>query len=154
MFAPHHQAAADELLRVCRPGGTIGMINWTPEGFIGKLFATMQPYAPPAPPGASPAPLWGDESHVRELLGERVTRVQMRREAVVMDHCADPTEFREYWKRNYGPTIAVYRFTEDRPERVDLDRDLLSLLTTWSRAAEDGRNAYDAEYLLITAIKR
>src|SRR4051812_20211170 len=87
--------------------------------------------------------------------GERVTRVQMRREAVVMDHCADPTEFREYWKRNYGPTIAVYRFTEDRPERVDdLDRDLLSLLTTWSRAAEDGRNAYDAEYLLITAIKR
>jgi hypothetical protein len=86
--------------------GTIGMINWTPEGFIGKLFATMQPYAPPAPPGANPAPLWGDESHVRELLGERVTRLQMRREAVVMDR-ADPTEFGEYWKRNYGPTIAV-----------------------------------------------
>jgi ubiquinone/menaquinone biosynthesis C-methylase UbiE len=107
MFAPHHQGTADELLRVCRPGGTIGMINWTPEGFIGGLFATMQPYAPPAPPGANPAPLWGDESHVRELLGERVTRLQMRREAVVMDHRADPTEFGEYWKRNYGPTIAI-----------------------------------------------
>ena len=56
MFAPHHQAAADELVRVVRPGGTIAMINWTPEGFIGNLFATMKPYAPPPPPGAVPAP--------------------------------------------------------------------------------------------------
>jgi SAM-dependent methyltransferase len=62
MFAPHHQATADELVRVVRPGGTIGMINWTPEGFIGNLFATMKPYAPPPPPGATPAPLWGDEA--------------------------------------------------------------------------------------------
>ena len=53
MFAPHHQAAADELVRVCRPGGTIGLISWTPEGFIGQLFATMKPYAPPPPPGAT-----------------------------------------------------------------------------------------------------
>ena len=74
MFAPHHQATADELVRVVRPGGTIGMINWTPEGFIGNLFATMKPYAPPPPPGASPAPLWGDEKHVRKLFGDRVDR--------------------------------------------------------------------------------
>ncbi len=74
MFAPHHQAAADELIRVCRPGGTIGLINWTPQGFIGNLFATMKPYAPPPPPGASPAPLWGDEDHVRGLFGDRVSR--------------------------------------------------------------------------------
>jgi hypothetical protein len=53
MFAPHHQATADELIRVCRPDGTIGMINWTPEGFIGNLFKTMKPYAPPPPPGAT-----------------------------------------------------------------------------------------------------
>ena len=112
MFAPHHQATADELVRVVRPGGTIGMINWTPEGFIGNLFATMKPYAPPPPPGASPAPLWGDEDHVRELFGERVTGLSVRRQTVVMDHSADPIEFREYWKRNYGPTIAVYRFNE------------------------------------------
>ncbi len=50
MFAPHHQAAADELIRVCRPGGTIGLINWTAQGFIGNLFKTMKPYAPPPPP--------------------------------------------------------------------------------------------------------
>ena len=65
MFAPHHQASADELIRVCRPGGTIGLLNWTPEGFIGQLFATMRPYAPPLPPGAQPPPLWGREEHVR-----------------------------------------------------------------------------------------
>lgn len=62
MFAPHHQAAANELLRVCRAGGTIGLLNWTPQGFIGRMFATMKPYAPPPPPGAQPPPLWGTRS--------------------------------------------------------------------------------------------
>ncbi len=80
MFAPHHQASADELVRVCRPGGTIGLLSWTPEGFIGQMFATMKPYAPPPPPGAQPPPLWGDESHVRSLLGDRVTDVDARKE--------------------------------------------------------------------------
>jgi SAM-dependent methyltransferase len=150
MFAPHHQAAADELVRVCRPGGTIALINWTPEGLIGNLFATMKPYAPPLPPGASPAPLWGNEDHVRSLFGDRVTDVTARRQTVRIDHCADPVEFREYWKRNYGPTIAAYRFNQDRPERVDaLDRDFLAFLTEWHKGG-----AWDAEYLLFTATKR
>lgn len=153
MFAPHHQATADELVRVVRPGGTIGMINWTPEGFIGNLFATMKPYAPPSPPGASPPPLWGDEDHVRRLFGERVTDVTTRRQTVRMDHCATPTEFREYWKRNYGPTIAAYRFNADRPDRVEaLDRDFLSFLTDWNRGGPDSA-VYNAEYLLVTATK-
>jgi SAM-dependent methyltransferase len=155
MFAPHHRATADELVRVCRPGGTIGMINWTPQGFIGNLFATMKPYAPAPPPGASPPPLWGDEEHVQELFGERVTRLQMRPQSVHINHCANPLEFRDYWKRNYGPTIAVYQFNVDRQERIEaLDRDFLSFLTTWNRAPEPGRTGYDAEYLLLTAIKR
>lgn len=155
MFAPHHQAAADELVRVCRPGGTIGLINWTPQGLIGNLFATMKPYAPPPPPGASPAPLWGDEDHVRELFGDRVTGLDMRRQKIVMDHCATPIEFREYWKRNYGPTIVVYKFNADQPERVEaLDRDFLTFLTEWNEPAEPGRTAYNAEYLLVTATKR
>jgi 2-polyprenyl-3-methyl-5-hydroxy-6-metoxy-1,4-benzoquinol methylase len=70
MFAPHHQQAADELVRVCRPGGTIGVLSWTPEGFIGQVFAVMKPYAPPPPPGASPAPLWGHAGRVRTLFGD------------------------------------------------------------------------------------
>jgi ubiquinone/menaquinone biosynthesis C-methylase UbiE len=155
MFAPHHQSTADEVVRVVRPGGTIGMINWTPEGFIGNLFATMKPYAPPPPPGASPAPLWGDEDHVRRLFGDRVTDLTTRRQTVRMDHCANPTEFREYWKRNYGPTIATYRFNKEQPERVEaLDRDFLSFLTKWNQATEPGQTAYDAEYLLLVATKR
>ncbi|MBJ8345480.1 class I SAM-dependent methyltransferase [Antrihabitans sp. YC2-6] len=155
MFAPHHQATADELVRVVRPGGTIGMINWTPEGFIGNLLSTLKPYAPPPPVGASPPPLWGNEAHVRELFGDNVTGLRMERQKVLIDHCVSPEEFREYWKRNYGPTISVYGFNKDQPERVaQLDRDFLAMLTRWNASTESGRTAYEAEYLLVTAIKR
>jgi len=155
MFAPHHQATADEIVRVARPGGTIGMINWTPDGFIGNLFATTKPYAPPPPPGASPAPMWGDEDHVRELFGDKVTDLAVRRETVLMDHCATPQEFREYWKRNYGPTIATYRFNEGDQDRIAaLDRDFLALLEDWNQSTEAGRTAYSAEYLVVTATRR
>src|SRR4051795_1139696 len=61
VFAPHHQQAADELVRVCRPGGTIALLSWTPEGMIGELFRTMGPFAPTPPPGVQPPPLWGGE---------------------------------------------------------------------------------------------
>ncbi|BBY29374.1 class I SAM-dependent methyltransferase [Mycolicibacterium sediminis] len=151
MFAPHHRAAADEMVRVCRPGGTIGMINWTPGGFIGRLFATIKPYAPPPPAGASPPPLWGDEDHVRELFGDRVSALTMRARTVRLDHCADALEFREYWKRNYGPTIAAYGFIADDADRVAaLDRDFLAFLTEWQQ--DDG--AWEAEYLVVTATAR
>jgi SAM-dependent methyltransferase len=154
MFAPRHQAVADELVRVARPGGTIGMINWTPDGFIGHLFRTMAPYAPPAPPGASPPPLWGDEQHVRELFGDRVTGLDLRRRSIEMTAAGDPADFREYWKRHYGPTIAVYRFNADDPDRVAaLDRDFLRFLTDWNHGPA-GESAYEAEYLLVTARKR
>ncbi len=155
MFAPHHQVTADEIVRVTRRGGTIGLINWTPEGFIGRLFATMKPYAPPPPPGASPAPLWGNADHVRELFGDNVTDVRMRRETVRFDLCATPLDFREFWKTNYGPTIATYRFNAEDPERVKrLDRDFLAFLEETNLSAEAGATAYDAEYLLVTATKR
>jgi ubiquinone/menaquinone biosynthesis C-methylase UbiE len=154
MFAPHHQPAADELVRVVRPGGTIGLINWTPDGFIGNLFNTMKPYAPPPPPGASPAPLWGSEDHVRELFGDRVSGLKMRRQTVLLDHCAEPTQFREYWKANYGPTISAYKFNAESPDRVAaLDADFLEFLRSWNRG--DGQRAFwEAEYLLVTATKR
>jgi hypothetical protein len=128
------------------------MINWTPPGFIGQLFATMKPYAPPPPPGASPAPLWGDEEHVLALFGDRITDIDVQRRTVVMEHDGDPAGFREYWKRNYGPTIAVYKHNTTDPDRVAaLDRDFLELLTTWNEADTPGRTRYQAEYLLVTA---
>ncbi|MGH3589083.1 MAG: class I SAM-dependent methyltransferase [Pseudonocardia sp.] len=152
MFAPHHQQTADEMLRVCRPGGTIGMINWTPSGLIGQLFATMRPFSPPPPPGAQPPPLWGSAEHVAELFGDDVTDLDTRTATVVFDHCTDPLEFREYWKRNYGPTIAVYRANAaDAARTAELDAAFLAFLTD-ANAADAGQPArYEAEYLLVTA---
>jgi ubiquinone/menaquinone biosynthesis C-methylase UbiE len=148
MFAPRHQRSADELIRVCRPGGTIGLLSWTPEGFVGQLFATMKPYAPPPPPGAQPPPLWGNEQHVRELFGDRVTGVVAHRKTVPIRHFAAPADFREYFKTHYGPTIAVYRAIAGDPQRVaDLDRDIDSLAERFQR----DNGAMDWEYLLLTA---
>ena len=72
MFAPDQQAVANELLRVCRPGGAIGMANFTPEGGVGEFFGVFAPYLPAPPEGALPPVLWGDEEHVRKLFGDRV----------------------------------------------------------------------------------
>ena len=147
MFAPHHQQAADELVRVCRPGGTLGVLSWTPEGFIGQLFATMKPYAPPPPPGASPAPLWGRADHVRTLFGDRVTDLVARQQTLRVERFTSGAEFRDFMKTNYGPTLAVYRFIADDPARVAaLDGDLAAL---GDRFLGDGVMAW--EYLLVTA---
>src|SRR3712207_2052720 len=105
MFAPHHQAAADELVRVCRPGGTIGLLSWTQEGMIGALFRTMGPFAAPPPPGAQPAPLWGSEEHLRELMGDRVEWKSMERDVLEVTAFERPREYGEHFKERYGPTI-------------------------------------------------
>jgi SAM-dependent methyltransferase len=150
MFAPFHQLAAGELIRVCKPGGRIGLISWTPEGHIGQLWAAMKPYAPPPPPGAQPPPLWGQEDHVRALLGDRVTDVATERRMLTVDHFADGAEFRDYFKAVYGPTIAVYRNIEADPDRVAaLDADI-------SRVGDSVLSASSSmewEYLLVTARK-
>src|SRR6478736_4545978 len=137
MFAPYHQASADELIRVCRPGGTIGLLNWTPEGFIGQMFATMKPYAPPPPPGAQPPPLWGDETHVRELFRDRVTDVVARKQTVRIDRFAAPADLRDYFKERYGPTISVYKAIAGDPEKVaQLDRDLVALVERFQHGTD------------------
>lgn len=150
MFAPHHQQSADELVRVCRPGGTIGLINWTPEGFIGQMFAAMRPFAPPPPLGASPPPLWGDEDHVRELFGDRVTDLRARRQEVRIGRFGNAEAFRDFFKQNYGPTIAVYRHLGfDTDKVVALDADLVELGRRFG--ADDGTMKW--EYLLVTATR-
>ena len=152
MFAPHHQASADELARVTRSGGRIGLISWTPEGFIGQMFATMKPYAPPPPPGAQPPPLWGREDHVRGLLGDRVTDVQTTVENLKVDAFASPEDFLAYFKRNYGPTIAVYRSLADQPDRAAaLDQELVDLAARVGFAG--GATTIDWEYLQFTATR-
>ena len=151
MFAPHHRPAADELVRVCRPGGTIGLLSWTPTGFVGEMFRTMKPYAPPPPAGAQPPPLWGDEDHVRGLLGDRVTDVVARRRTVTVDRFATPAAWLAYWKTVYGPTIVAYRNIAGDPGRVaELDRDLTALAARYDRGTA-GSTVLEWEYLLLTA---
>ena len=152
MFAPHHHRAADELIRVCRTGGTIGLLSWTPGGFVGQLFATMKPYAPPPPPGAQPPPLWGNEYQVQELFGDRVTGIAARTDVVTVDHFRAPADFREYFKSHYGPTIAVYRSIADDPQRVAaLDADIDALVKRFQRG--HGAAVMDWEYLVLTGTK-
>ena len=150
MFAPFHQQAADELVRVTKPGGSIGLISWTPEGHIGQLWAAMKPYAPAPPPGAQPPPLWGQEDHVRALFGERVTDLVSERRMLTVDHFADGAEFRDYFKAVYGPTIAVYRNIEGDPDRVAaLDADIARVGDNVLSVA----SSMEWEYLLVTARK-
>jgi SAM-dependent methyltransferase len=153
MFAPHHQASADELVRVCRPGGTIGLISWTPQGFVGEMLATMKPYVAQPPPGAQPPPLWGQEEHVSALFGDQVTGLAMRRQTVRVDCFATPEEFRDRFKTCYGPTVSAYRGIADAPERVTaLDQALAGL----ARRHDHGTTStvMDWEYLLLTARRR
>jgi ubiquinone/menaquinone biosynthesis C-methylase UbiE len=148
MFAPHHQEAADELVRVCRPGGRIGVISWTPSGFIGQLFATMKPFVPAPPPGVQAAPLWGDVSHVRGLFGDRVAELTASQQTLRVDGFPEPESFRDYFKANYGPTIAAYGGIADRPERVaELDQALVDLAER--NRQPDGSLAW--EYLMVVA---
>jgi ubiquinone/menaquinone biosynthesis C-methylase UbiE len=151
MFAPHHQAAADELVRVVRPGGTIGLLSWTPAGFIGQMFATMKPYAPPPPPGVQPPPLWGSAEHVRELLGDRVDQIETQVRTLPVDIFGTPEAFRDYFKSHYGPTIVAYRGIADDPDRTAaLDRDLVEL----ARRFDLGQGRLEWEYLVVTARRR
>lgn len=149
MFAPFHDRSAAELVRVCRPGGRIALINWTPEGHIGRLFATMKPYMPPPPPGAQPPPLWGREDHVRELFGDRVTDITAERRTLSVTHFADGAEFRDYFKAVYGPTIAAYRNIGDDADRAAaLDREIAALGDELM-----GDAGMEWEYLLLTGRK-
>lgn len=148
MFAPHHQEAADELVRVTRPGGRIALISWTPRGFIGQMFATMKPFVPAPPPGAMPPPLWGDPEHVTTLLGDRVTDVEWRRERLHSERFATAEEFVDFFKRCYGPTIAAYKNLADQPEKAaELDQALIEL----ARHHDQGDGVMDWEYLVLTA---
>jgi len=150
MFAPHHEATARELVRVCKPGGTIAMLNWTPEGLIGDVFRTMGPYMPAPPPGATPPPRWGSEEHVQELFGDAVTDLHMERDVLPVDIFDDPVEYRDYFKERYGPTIVAYRNIADDPERTrELDDAFAELSRRANRAPEGQPAHFEQEYLLL-----
>jgi SAM-dependent methyltransferase len=152
MFAPHHQAVADELIRVCRPGGTIGMLNWTPEGMIGALFRTMGPFAPPPPPGAQPPPLWGGEDHLRELFGDRVEWRTLERDDLEITAFEHPRDYGEHFKGRYGPTIVARANASKDGREGELDEALDQFCDEWNLGSDDDAR-FEQEYLVAVGTR-
>jgi SAM-dependent methyltransferase len=152
MFAPHHRRAADELVRVCRADGTIAVTSWTPEGFIGRLFATMKPFAPAPPPGVEPAPAWGSPAHLDELFEGRAEVLRQERRMLPVTRFERPEEFRDFFRENYGPTIAVYRSLADDADRTAALDDALVALARDNAVATDPFRL-EWEYL-VTVMRR
>jgi SAM-dependent methyltransferase len=152
MFAPFHQKAADELVRVCRPGGTIALLSWTPEGMIGALFRAMGQFMPPPPPGAQPPPLWGSEDHLRELFAGKVEFEQLQREMLDITAFERPGDYGEHFKGRYGPTIAARANAEKEGRAEEFDQVVSDFCEEWNRGgAEDAR--FEKEYLIAVGKK-
>lgn len=150
MFAPNQEKAASELLRVARAGGTIGLINWRPEGFIGELFRTIAKHVPP-PEGLKPAALWGSEDRVRELFGDGVSSVAFKDGAIRMSFLS-PEHFADFFITNYGPTLKASEALEG--ERKEAYRRDLVELATRHNTRSDGTASLDWTYLLVIGTKR
>jgi SAM-dependent methyltransferase len=153
MFAPHHQEVADEMARVCRPGGTIGMLNWTPEGMIGALFKTMGPFAPPPPPGASPPPLWGDEAHLREMFGDRVDWRTIEPDVLEVDQFEQPRDYGEHFKERYGPTIVARKNAAKDGREGEMDEALARFCEEWNLGTDDDAR-FEQEYIVAVGTRR
>jgi hypothetical protein len=153
MFAPHHQDVADELVRVCRPGGTIGMLNWTPEGMIGALFKTMGPFAPPPPPGAQPPPLWGGEDHVKELFGDRVDFRTLDRDVLEITAFERPRDYGEHFKERYGPTIVAQTNARNNGKEDEFNEAVNKFCEEWNRGTAD-KARFEQEYLVVVATRK
>lgn len=153
IFAPDHQAVADEMLRVCRPGGRIGMTNFTPEGLIGDFFGALAPFAPEPPAGALPPPLWGDPEHVRELFGDRVESLEFTVRSYV-ERADSPADYAALFKRTFGPVVAMYEAAANDPDRTaELDHALNEFATGANVGAEGGPAEYPYEYVLVLATR-
>jgi len=150
MFAPRPELVTEELLRVCRSGGTIAMGNWTKEGFIGEMFKTIARFI--APPGMPSPVLWGDEAVVRERFGSRVSELRLERVHYRFDYPFSPEEVIEFFRRNYGPTTRAFASLSGE-EQDALRRDLVELWSTNNQSTSSNRTIVDAEYLAVVATR-
>ena len=149
MFAPRPDLVAQELLRVCCPGGTVAMGNWTPQGFIGQMFKTFSRFIAPS---GMPAPaLWGDEAVVSERLGRGVSELNMVRRQYRFAYPFSPAEVVEFFRQNYGPTNRAFA-SLDTPAATRLREELVELWTTHNQRT-DGATEVLAEYLEVVAVR-
>lgn len=150
MFAPNQEKAADELLRVCRSGGRIGVSNWTPDGFIGQMLKTVGKHVPP-PAGIKPPPLWGTEERLEELLGEGVSSLKTTRRAYVFRY-PSAEYFVEYFRNYYGPTVRAFAALDSDGGEA-LANDLEDLLERWNTSGDETL-VVSSDYLEAVAVRR
>lgn len=148
MFTPNQDKAAAELLRVCKPGGTIGLANWTPDGFIGQVFKTLGKYLPPPAGTKSPA-LWGTRARLDEMFGGKATVSAEPRHFNF--RYRSPQHFMEIFQTYYGPVLKAFAAL-DAEKQGELRADLLALMTRLNRAT-DGTLVVPSEYLEVVITK-
>jgi SAM-dependent methyltransferase len=148
MFAPRPEFVAAELIRVCRPGGTIAMANWTPEGHVGQMFKIIGKYVPPSPLMAPPMK-WGDEATVRDRLKNGTSGVQVTRHMYPMRYPFSPAEVVDFFSTYYGPSNRAMAALDE--ERQAAMHDDLEALWSKNNQASDGTTYVEAEYLEVIA---
>ncbi len=149
MFTPNQDKAARELLRVCRPGGKIGLANWTPESFIGQMFKVLGKYVPPVA-GVAPPSLWGTKARLDTLFGSQAAVVAESRNFVF--RYKSPAHWLEIFRDYYGPVLKA--FASINPEaRKALEKDLYALLDQYN-VAKDGTLVLPSEYLEAVITKK
>ena len=149
MFAPRPERVARELLRVCSPGGTIAMGNWTAEGFIGQMFKTFAKFI--APSGMAAPVLWGNEGVVRERLGHGVSDLKMTRRHYTFTYPFPPIDVVEFFRQYYGPTNRAFASLDENDARK-LRNELEALWSTHNRGGDD-LTVVEAEYLEVIAVR-
>jgi SAM-dependent methyltransferase len=145
MFTPNQEKAASELARVCKPGGKIGLANWTPASFVGEMFKVMGRYIAPAA-GVKPPPLWGTEERLRELFGSRIATLQAPRRNFVFRY-RSPKHWLDTFRTYYGPTHKAFGAL-DAGKQEALTEDLLGLAQRFNTAT-DGAMVVPSEYLEV-----
>lgn len=149
MFAPDQERTAAELLRVCRPGGRIGMANWTPQGFVGKMFRTVAGAMGGPPPDVKPPPLWGTEERLHELFGDQVSELRAQRRNV-QQRFPSPQHWLAFFREYFGPTRVAFASLDDEAG-ARLESDLLAVVDEHNRS--DEAMIVPAEYLEVVAIR-
>jgi len=149
MFAPNQAQAARELLRVCRPGGKIGLANWTPDGFTGQGSRITAEYIPP-PPGLSPPRRWGTEEGLRALFGTGVTALHCTRRSLILRY-RSAQHYLEHFRTYFGPTIRTF---EGLPaeEQERLNRAMLEHIRRFNQSGDETM-VVPSEYLEVVATK-
>ena len=150
MFTPDQERCATELLRVCRPGGKIGLANWTPEGFIGQLFKTIGKHMPP-PAGVKSPALWGTRARLAELFGSDAASIKAEPRNFVFRY-RSPEHWLDVFKTYYGPLLKTFAALEPAAQSA-LRGDIMALINRFNRSG-DGSAIVPSEYLEIVITRR